>query len=152
MLAVHEGAPAVRDVVEHPLDAVLQLGIGEAVSVERRHMQELNARLRERLGIVLRLEAAIHHGRHTARREIFDLASAECAANGEPRSDVRVIQLLGLDIGEPLHEPRQHPQPEATARSPEALDDSFAIGRIRERRAQTLATRCPVLPWPLRTP
>src|SRR5207248_5352378 len=48
----------------------------------------------------------------------------------------RIIELFGLDIGQPLHESRQDAQPDPPERPAIGLDDRLTIARIGQRGAQ----------------
>ena len=96
MLAVQEGAAAVGDMVEHPLDTLAHLLEGEAVAVWGRHVQKVDASPSQRVGIVARLEPAVDHSRDATLSQALDLALPEGPTYGKPRRDVRVIQLLRL--------------------------------------------------------
>src|SRR5258708_291749 len=111
---MEEGPAALGDVFEDPIDALVQLRVGKSVAIGRRQMQKLNACRRQRLGIVLRFRSAIDDGGHPVVFESFDLPRPEGSADRELRRDVRIVQLLGLKIGQPLHEPREYAQPDST--------------------------------------
>ncbi len=130
---MQEGATAARGMVEDPLDALRHLVEGEPVAVEGRHVQELDAVVSQRLRIVSRLEAAVHDRGDTAMFEPLDLALTEGPADRYPRGDIRIVELLRLQIGQPLHEPRQHAQPDPAQRPAEGGRDGFAVLRVRER-------------------
>src|SRR5439155_22428909 len=61
------------------------------------------------------------------------------------RVDIRVIELFGLEIGEPLHEPRQNAQPYPPQRLSIGLDDRLTIARIGQRGGQIPAYQIPSL-------
>ena len=52
MLAMQEGPSAAGDVVEYPIHSLLHLAEREPVPIRRGHMQELDACVRQSLGIV----------------------------------------------------------------------------------------------------
>src|SRR5438309_8969491 len=104
MLAMKESASAAGDVVEYPVDSLLHLAEGEAVSIRCRHVQELDACIGQRLGIVARLQPTINNGCDTALLQALDLSVSECATDRQLRSDLGVVQLLWLHISQPLHQ------------------------------------------------
>ena len=73
--------PPVGDVLEHPVDAAFHLLVGEAVPIERRQVQEVDASLSERSAVVTRLQPTVDDGRDTALLQVFDLAAPKCAAD-----------------------------------------------------------------------
>ena len=83
--------------------------------------------LGERLDIVAAFEATIDDSRDAALLEMLDLSASEGATDSQLRRDLGIVELLGLQVGQPLHEARQHAQPDPPQRRVIALVDFRAV-------------------------
>jgi hypothetical protein len=116
VLTMQKGSTAARNVVEHPVNPLLHLGVRKAVMIGRGQVQQLDASIRQRRAVIFGFETTIYDGGNSARLQVFDLASSEGAADGELRGDLGVVELLGLEVGYPLQQAREDAQPQPPQR------------------------------------